>query len=177
VYAGQFQFVYVTPEYASTRSTEDLAALHGASKFCLIALDEAHCVSDWGKGYRAASYSQLHKLRAPGSPLAALPWVAVTATATPRVQVRASSMNACSTVSAHWQGLREHGAPFAPCCADATRQHATPDCSCGPSDEPGVAGTTLALRCRPRSRRLCACARPSRSAAPPSGRTCTSRAA
>ena len=47
---------------------------------------QAHCIADWGRGYRAASYSQLHKLRAPGSPMASVPWIAVTATATPRVQ-------------------------------------------------------------------------------------------
>ena len=79
--------MYVTPEYATTRSSEDLRALHSACNFGLIALDEAHCIADMGRGYRAASYSQLYKLREAASPLAALPWAAVTATATPRVQV------------------------------------------------------------------------------------------
>ena len=87
-YAGQFQFVYITPEYASTRDAADLTTLHTACRFCLIALDEAHCVADMGKGFRSTSYSQLHRLRGDASPLRDVPWIAVTATATPAVRVR-----------------------------------------------------------------------------------------
>ena len=87
VLRGQFQFVYVAPEYITTRSTEELAELQRACNFCLIALDEAHCIADVGRGHRRQSYSQLHKVRAHGSALAGLPWIAVTATATPQVQV------------------------------------------------------------------------------------------
>lgn len=87
-YAGAFQFVYITPEYASTREVDGLSALHAACRFCVIALDEAHCVSDMGKGFRSTSYSQLHRLRGEASPLRDVPWIAVTATATPAVRVR-----------------------------------------------------------------------------------------
>lgn len=87
-YSGRFQYVYVTPEYITTRSIEDLNKLHNACRFCLIALDEAHCISDMGKGFRCSQYSALHRLRASLSPLRSLPWVAVTATATPTIEVR-----------------------------------------------------------------------------------------
>jgi superfamily II DNA helicase RecQ len=44
VAAGQFQYVYITPEFAASRSTEEIAAMHTACRFCLIALDEVlHC--------------------------------------------------------------------------------------------------------------------------------------
>lgn len=93
-FSGRSKFVYVTPEFVA-RCPEAIHQLHAAANFCLLALDEAHCVSDMGKGFRAEGYSQLHRLRAPGSPLAALPWMAVTATATPDVQVRSASQSSC----------------------------------------------------------------------------------
>jgi superfamily II DNA helicase RecQ len=80
-------FVYVTPEFLTTRAPDELAALQRASNFCCVALDEAHYVADMGRTYPLA---RLHEARAPGGALAALPWVAVTATATPAVQARSA---------------------------------------------------------------------------------------
>jgi len=71
---GGARFVYVTPEMcASPRLRRLLQAC------TLLAVDEAHCVSEWGQSFRS-SYTQLNKLRAhlpPGTPVMAL-----TATAT-----------------------------------------------------------------------------------------------
>jgi len=80
---GDYLLVYVTPEKASTEGFKhDLKALQGKQKLLAVAVDEAHCVSEWGHDFRP-SYRQLHSLReaVPGVPLLAL-----TATATPQVQ-------------------------------------------------------------------------------------------
>ena len=59
-----------------------LAALRKAGKLLLIAIDEAHCISQWGPSFRK-SYLDLHLLRqcVPG-----VPFLALTATATPHVR-------------------------------------------------------------------------------------------
>lgn len=77
--AGAYRLVYVAPE--RLRSAPFLAALRGLA-VSLIAVDEAHCISQWGHDFRpdylhiAAARSLL------GEPLTA----ALTATATPDVQ-------------------------------------------------------------------------------------------
>lgn len=70
----EFQLVYATPEMASTdRFRARLPGLDPA----LIAIDEAHCVSEWGHEFRP-EYRRLHELRA----IVGCSFVAVTATAT-----------------------------------------------------------------------------------------------
>jgi hypothetical protein len=54
-------------------------------KICCLAIDEAHCVSQWGHNFRP-SYLELKQLRAPGSALANVPMVALTATCTKEVK-------------------------------------------------------------------------------------------
>lgn len=84
----EYQYVYVTPEMASTvRFREAMASV---IRPCLLAVDEAHCVSEWGHDFRP-EYRVLAELRAGDAndtsgaqPL--FPIVAVTATAT--VQTR-----------------------------------------------------------------------------------------
>ncbi len=44
---GEYQFVYVTPELA-TSQTDRLQQLHATRGIALVAIDEAHCVSEWG---------------------------------------------------------------------------------------------------------------------------------
>jgi ATP-dependent DNA helicase RecQ len=77
--AGRYALLYVTPE--RFRKPEFLAAITGR-KVPLVAVDEAHCVSEWGHDFRP-DYTRLAEIRDRlGKPTT----VAVTATATPDVQ-------------------------------------------------------------------------------------------
>jgi len=71
---GELDLIYVAPERLLTARCLDLLA---ASRLALIAIDEAHCVSQWGHDFRA-EYLQLAVLRErfPG-----VPRIALTATA------------------------------------------------------------------------------------------------
>ncbi|GIV24605.1 MAG: ATP-dependent DNA helicase RecQ [Bacteroidia bacterium] len=75
---GQLRFLYVAPERAVYPAfVEKLREL----PVTLVAVDEAHCISQWGHDFRA-SYLRLAELR---MHLPEALWVALTATATPRV--------------------------------------------------------------------------------------------
>ena len=68
--AGDVDLLYVAPERLLTdRGAEELASV----ELSLIAIDEAHCVSQWGHDFRA-DYLGLHALRErfPGVPRMAL---------------------------------------------------------------------------------------------------------
>ncbi len=75
--AGRLELLYVSPERAAADSFKRLV---GRAAIALLAIDEAHCVSQWGHDFRP-EYLRLHELRA----LLAVPTIALTATATPRV--------------------------------------------------------------------------------------------
>lgn len=76
---GKLKMVYVAPE--RFRSQSFIRALP-AEAISLLAIDEAHCLSQWGHDFRP-DYKRLGDVRtALGSP----PCVALTATATPDVQ-------------------------------------------------------------------------------------------
>lgn len=77
--AGKFKLLYVSPERLESKLFQDYADLLNIS---LIAVDEAHCISQWGYDFRPA-YLRIKVLRnwLPNTPLMAL-----TATATPAVQ-------------------------------------------------------------------------------------------
>ena len=81
---GKVNVLYITPEYASANSGLLVNALPdgGLGGVTCIAVDEAHCVSQWGHDFRP-SYLELKNLKKnfPGVPILAL-----TATATPHVQ-------------------------------------------------------------------------------------------
>lgn len=50
---GDYSLIYVTPEKltSSTAFLDSLAYMHmNTKKICLIAVDESHCVSQWGHG-------------------------------------------------------------------------------------------------------------------------------
>jgi ATP-dependent DNA helicase RecQ len=76
---GDYRLVYVTPE--RLRSAPFREAL-GQMKVSLLAVDEAHCISYWGHDFRP-DYLHIADVRAQ---LGAVRTVALTATATPRVQ-------------------------------------------------------------------------------------------
>lgn len=75
---GDYKFLYVSPErLASDFFQTKLRHMRVA----LIAVDEAHCISEWGYDFRPA-YLQIASIR---SLLPGVPVLALTATATPRV--------------------------------------------------------------------------------------------
>ncbi len=73
--AGRFDLVYVAPErFRSSRFLETMSRIKPA----LLAVDEAHCISQWGHDFRP-DYARIgHGRRLIGSP----PCIALTATAT-----------------------------------------------------------------------------------------------
>ncbi len=77
--AGKFRFLYVAPERFRKKEFTEVV---GKMKISLLALDEAHCVSEWGHDFRP-DYSRVGEFRQLlGNPLT----IALTATATPEVQ-------------------------------------------------------------------------------------------
>lgn len=77
--AGEFRLLYLSPERLAREDT--IEWLRGAP-VAFFAIDEAHCISEWGHEFRP-DYRQLSRLRAhfPDRPIAAL-----TASATRRVR-------------------------------------------------------------------------------------------
>ncbi|XP_066923444.1 recQ-like DNA helicase blm-1 isoform X1 [Clytia hemisphaerica] len=78
------KLLYVTPEKlsASTRLVQTLLSLHKRNMLDRFVIDEAHCISQWGHDFRP-DYKKLSQLRTKYS---GVPLMALTATATPRVQ-------------------------------------------------------------------------------------------
>jgi len=76
---GAYRLVYVAPE--RLRSVPFLNALQ-SQKIGLLAVDEAHCISEWGHDFRPDYLHLAEARRRLGNPLT----VALTATATPQVQ-------------------------------------------------------------------------------------------
>ena len=78
---GPYHFLYVSPErLESEEFRERLARL----PICLIAVDEAHCISQWGYDFRP-SYLKIAEIRDLVGGEARLPILALTATAIPEV--------------------------------------------------------------------------------------------
>src|SRR5258708_14912261 len=77
--AGQYDLVYVAPErFRSGRFVESMAKIKPA----LLAVDEAHCISEWGYDFRP-DYARIGLAR---KKLGAPPCIALTATATDLVR-------------------------------------------------------------------------------------------
>lgn len=76
---GRYSLVYVAPERLKQSSFIDRLLQVGIR---LLAVDEAHCISEWGHDFRP-DYARLGKVR---EKLGFPPTIALTATATPRVQ-------------------------------------------------------------------------------------------
>ena len=80
---GELDLLYVAPERLVMASMlEDLAALYEASRLALFAIDEAHCVSQWGHDFRP-EYLQLSLLH---ERFPRVPRIALTATADPQTR-------------------------------------------------------------------------------------------
>jgi ATP-dependent DNA helicase RecQ len=75
---GNYKFLYVSPERLNT---ELFLSKLEYMNVCLIAVDESHCISQWGYDFRP-SYLNIANLR---EHLPGVPVLALTATATPEV--------------------------------------------------------------------------------------------
>jgi ATP-dependent DNA helicase RecQ len=75
---GQTKFIYVSPERLQTRSFRESMQ---RMKICLLAIDEAHCISQWGYDFRPP-YLKIAEIREFFPKINIL---ALTATATPEV--------------------------------------------------------------------------------------------
>eukprot|EP00854_Cymbomonas_tetramitiformis_P030005 gene30005-37456_t len=81
--AGDYRLIYVTPEKLTSGTFLDrLATLHARQGLALLAVDEAHCVSQWGHDFRP-SFAEIGAFR---RRIPDVPIMALTATAVPRVQ-------------------------------------------------------------------------------------------
>ena len=77
--AGRIKLLYMAPERLATPGFRRFL---GSLDINLIAIDEAHCISEWGHDFRP-EYRNLHSLR---QQIPEVPFIALTATATKRVQ-------------------------------------------------------------------------------------------
>lgn len=79
------RLLYVTPELCATAALRKLLlTIHRQGQLTRIAVDEAHCVSEWGHDFRPA-YKELGWFKATLN-LPSVPIIALTATATRRVR-------------------------------------------------------------------------------------------
>ncbi|MFM1931100.1 MAG: hypothetical protein RL226_403 [Bacteroidota bacterium] len=79
VTAGVTKLLYVAPE--SLTKEENVAFLQSV-KISFVAIDEAHCISEWGHDFRP----EYRRLKSIIQQISDVPIIALTATATPKVQ-------------------------------------------------------------------------------------------
>ena len=77
--SGKTKILYVAPE---SLTKEENVALLREVKISFYAVDEAHCISEWGHDFRP----EYRRIRALVDEIGRLPIIALTATATPKVQ-------------------------------------------------------------------------------------------
>ncbi|MDW3195780.1 MAG: DNA helicase RecQ [Cytophagales bacterium] len=78
--SGQVKLLYVAPE--SLTKEENIEFLKEAN-ISFVAIDEAHCISEWGHDFRP----EYRRIKAIVAELGDIPLIALTATATPKVQI------------------------------------------------------------------------------------------
>jgi ATP-dependent DNA helicase RecQ len=77
---GEVKLLYVAPE---SLSKEENIEFFKKAKIAFVAIDEAHCISEWGHDFRP----EYRKIRTIIDQLGNMPVIALTATATPKVQL------------------------------------------------------------------------------------------
>lgn len=78
---NEYSVIYLTPEGLDS-ALHNIKALHSKHGIACFAIDESHCVSEWGHDFRPC-YKRLDRLR---SNLPSVPILALTATATATVR-------------------------------------------------------------------------------------------
>ncbi|WP_192823524.1 DNA helicase RecQ [Rufibacter sp. LB8] len=78
--SGDVRLLYVAPESLTKEDTLDFLK---QAKISFVAIDEAHCISEWGHDFRP----EYRKIRGIIDNIGNLPIIALTATATPKVQL------------------------------------------------------------------------------------------
>lgn len=79
------RLLYVTPEYCQTETfRRSILTVHQQGELTRVAIDEAHCVSEWGHDFRPAYKALSWFRRELKNPI--VPMTALTATATSRVR-------------------------------------------------------------------------------------------
>lgn len=79
IVAGRTKLLYVAPE---SLTKEDNVEFLKSVKISFFAVDEAHCISEWGHDFRP----EYRKIRSIINRIGSRPLIALTATATPKVQ-------------------------------------------------------------------------------------------
>lgn len=83
---GRYKLVYFTPEQLERGYVlESLQRTHAAVGIRYLAMDEAHCISQWGHDFRPSYLNILRRLQAKGQGIDPI-IIALTATASPRVR-------------------------------------------------------------------------------------------
>lgn len=77
--AGKTKLLYVAPESLTKQANIDFFT---SVKISFFAIDEAHCISEWGHDFRP----EYRRLREIFEAISSVPIIALTATATPKVQ-------------------------------------------------------------------------------------------
>lgn len=78
--AGETKLLYVAPESLIKESNVDFLQ---KARISFVAIDEAHCISEWGHDFRP----EYRRIKSIISQLGDIPIIALTATATPKVQL------------------------------------------------------------------------------------------